>query len=122
MSDLFSASAAPPVPLDRQIKAVERELAMRRRVYPSWVAKGRMSQANADEEIAAMEAVLATLRQAAALRAALDQVDALQTPGATYMVVNRAGDGFWSARCPEEMVHMAQAWKVDRDAALAGAP
>jgi hypothetical protein len=38
---------------------------MRRRVYPSWAAKGRMSQATADHEIAAMEAVLETLRRVA---------------------------------------------------------
>lgn len=52
---------APPLPIARQIKAVERELGFRRRVYPRWTADGRMSQAKADEEIVVMEAVLATL-------------------------------------------------------------
>jgi len=61
MSDLFPA-AAPSVSLARQIEAVEREVAMRRRVYPRRVADGRMTQRQADTETAAMEAVLATLR------------------------------------------------------------
>lgn len=45
-----------------QIRCVERELKMRRRAYPRWVTQGRMSQDMADAEIAAMEAVLATLQ------------------------------------------------------------
>ena len=51
------------VPITSQIACVERELRMRRRVYPRWVEDGRISQAKADAEIAAMEAVLATLQQ-----------------------------------------------------------
>jgi hypothetical protein len=53
--------AGEPIPLTAQIKAVERELAMRRSVYPRQVAARKMPQAKADQEIAAMEAVLATL-------------------------------------------------------------
>lgn len=52
------------VPITEQIKCVERELRMRRGVYPKWVAAGRLSQARADDEIAAMQAVLETLREA----------------------------------------------------------
>lgn len=44
-----------------QIAAVKREIAMRRNVYPRRVAEGRMTQAKADHEVAAMLAVLATL-------------------------------------------------------------
>lgn len=44
---------------DQKRACIERELKMRRRVYPRWVQDGRMTQAKADEEIAAMEAVLA---------------------------------------------------------------
>lgn len=51
------------VSLDRQQQAVRRELNMRQRVYPRWVANGKMTQAKADEEIAAMAAVLATLER-----------------------------------------------------------
>lgn len=49
------------VPLAEQIKCVKREIAMRKRVYPRWVADGRLIQSKADAEIAVMEAVRATL-------------------------------------------------------------
>lgn len=49
--------------LNEQIKAVEREIGMRARVYPAWVRGGKMSQAKADHETAAMQAVLKTLQQ-----------------------------------------------------------
>lgn len=45
-----------------QIAAVTREIGMRNRVYPRWVQDGKMSQAKADYEIKAMEAVLETLK------------------------------------------------------------
>ena len=48
--------------IEQQIACVEREVKMRHRVYPRWVEAGRMTQKKADEEIAAMEAVLVTLR------------------------------------------------------------
>ena len=51
------------VTIEDQIKAVEREISMRRRVYPNWVASKRMSKEKADKEIAAMEAVLETLKE-----------------------------------------------------------
>lgn len=50
------------ITIEDQIKAVEREIGMRRRVYPNWVASKRMSQEKADKEIAATEAVLETLK------------------------------------------------------------
>lgn len=53
------------IPLERQIKCVAREIGMRERVYPRWVAQGKMSQKVADEEIEAMRAVLASLQQLA---------------------------------------------------------
>lgn len=49
------------ITLADQVACVEREIAMRRAVYPGLVARERMSQAKADREIAAMEAVLETL-------------------------------------------------------------
>ena len=45
-----------------QIKAVEREIAMRKAVYPKRVATKAMKPETAAHEIAAMEAVLKTLR------------------------------------------------------------
>lgn len=53
------------VTLEQQIECVERELAMRRRVYPRWVnaAKPKMTPAKMELELARMEAVLATLKR-----------------------------------------------------------
>lgn len=50
------------IPLSDQIACVERELKFRRRLYPHWVANGKMEKAEADTEIARMEAVLVTLQ------------------------------------------------------------
>jgi hypothetical protein len=61
MPDLFGTKLAP-VPLPVQIACIEREIAMRKRVYPAWVASGRMSQAKTDAELLAMRAVLETLQ------------------------------------------------------------
>lgn len=40
-----------------QIRCVRRELALRSNVYPGFVARGKMKQADADKELAAMQAV-----------------------------------------------------------------
>jgi hypothetical protein len=51
------------IPLERQIACVEREIKMRRLMYPRWVVQKRgMTQAQCDQEIAVMEAVLETLQ------------------------------------------------------------
>ena len=50
------------LPLDDQVKAVQREIAMRKNVYPKRIAIGKMEPSAADNEIAALEAVLATLQ------------------------------------------------------------
>jgi hypothetical protein len=66
-----------------QIACVRREIGMRERVYPKWVAGGRMKQDAADRELAAMRAVLATLQS-------LKQ--------ATFAItVDTDGEGFMSA-------------------------
>lgn len=49
------------IPLQQQIAAAKRELAMRRRVYDGQVSRGKMRQGEADHEIAAMAAILDTL-------------------------------------------------------------
>lgn len=56
-----NAALKMSVPIERQIGCVARELAMRKRVYPAWIRGGRLKQVKADDEIAAMEAVLDTL-------------------------------------------------------------
>jgi hypothetical protein len=48
--------------LPDMIKSVAREIALRVRVYPKWVANGRMNQEIANREILCMEAVIAILR------------------------------------------------------------
>ena len=53
MSDLFPATLA------EMAREAEREVALRRRVYPRWVAEGRMKQHHAERQIALMEAIAA---------------------------------------------------------------
>lgn len=50
---------------DAMIACARRELAMRKNVYPKWVASGRMKQDAADKEIAAMQAIHDELMRAA---------------------------------------------------------
>lgn len=50
------------VSLNRQVQCVEREIAMRNRVYPRAIASGKMKPSHASLEIGDMEAVLATLK------------------------------------------------------------
>lgn len=48
--------------IDNQIRAVQRELALRNRVYPSLMARGKMNLDLARYEVKIMEAVLKTLQ------------------------------------------------------------
>lgn len=50
------------ITIDEQIECVEREIKMRRKVYPNRVAREQMTQSFAAEQIVTMEAVLETLR------------------------------------------------------------
>lgn len=56
--------AVPSVTVAEMIACVERELAMRGRVYPRWVTQGKLTQSAADLELARMTAVRDTLRRA----------------------------------------------------------
>jgi len=47
---------------DQMIASVKRELAMRKRNYPKWVAAGKMKQDAADHEVACMQAIFNTLK------------------------------------------------------------
>ena len=49
------------IPLDHQIAEVKRELAMRSRVFPGLVARGKMRQGEADQHTERLQAVLKTL-------------------------------------------------------------
>jgi hypothetical protein len=50
--------------LDEMIRCAGRELGLRRAVYPKWVAQKRMDQADADFEIACMDAIYSYLKAA----------------------------------------------------------
>lgn len=41
-----------------KLKCVERELRLRKKVYPRWVAEGRMTQQQAEHEIDCMQAIV----------------------------------------------------------------
>lgn len=49
--------------LSAQISAVEREIKMRGKTYPSLISRQKMSQGTAEEEIRLMENVLLTLQR-----------------------------------------------------------
>lgn len=51
-----------PPTLEEQIAEVEREIEMRRRVYPLRVSEKKMGQRRADLQLERMESVLKTLR------------------------------------------------------------
>ena len=74
MNDMFADS---PIPVSAQMASVEREIAMRRRVYPRWVADKRMTQDKADAEKAAMSAVHKSLSEIGQLRAGVASKGAL---------------------------------------------
>jgi len=50
-----------------KLECVERELRMRRKVYPAWVRTARMREAQAEREIALMEAIVADYRERAGM-------------------------------------------------------
>ncbi len=58
--DLFPLAE---IPLEAQIKCVQREITFRKRVYARRVSMGRMSSIFADQQIRLMEAVLKTLQE-----------------------------------------------------------
>lgn len=49
------------IPIETQVACVKREIAMRLKVYPRLVKSGKMTQAEVDQELAEMGAVLKTL-------------------------------------------------------------
>ena len=57
--DLFPQAE---IPLEAQVKCVEREIKYRRRVYARRISLGRMSEVFADQQLKLMEAVLETLK------------------------------------------------------------
>jgi hypothetical protein len=59
---VFNIDTAP-IPLQAQIVELERELALRARVYPRFVASGKMSQKAADHHTDCLRAAIETLKR-----------------------------------------------------------
>ncbi len=51
------------LPIDDLVECVNRELKLRKRVYPRWIDDGRMTQKKSDHEIRCMAAILALLQR-----------------------------------------------------------
>lgn len=49
---------------DQQLAEIDRELAMRKRLYPQWVERGTLRQDTADRQVAILQAVRETVREA----------------------------------------------------------
>lgn len=49
------------ISLDEQIQEVRRELALRKNAYPRWIKNGTLKEADAERQIARMQAVHDTL-------------------------------------------------------------
>src|SRR6185436_15545739 len=60
---LGAGTPVMPVSLADQLACVRRELSLRQRVYPRLIAQKSMTQAGADFQLAAMQAVLQTLEE-----------------------------------------------------------
>jgi hypothetical protein len=56
---------ATEISIEDQLRAARRELKLRERFYPGWIAQGRLTSATADHELAAMRAIVGTLEQLA---------------------------------------------------------
>jgi hypothetical protein len=61
----MSAAQASLFGISREdmLREVERELTLRRRVYPAWVSAGRIKLDRAERQIAVLEAVAALLAE-----------------------------------------------------------
>ena len=50
------------IPLAEQIAEAQRELALRKKCYPQWVKRGRLSREDADRQLLAMSEIVRTLQ------------------------------------------------------------
>jgi hypothetical protein len=51
------------IPLQAQLAEVNREIALRERVYPRWIEAGKIPKIKADRSLEHMRAVAVTLRE-----------------------------------------------------------
>ena len=68
----MNVSTFPPPSFAAQFAELKRERAMRARVYPHWVASGKIKKQTADYQLAALEAAMATLEALALGKTAAD--------------------------------------------------
>lgn len=73
---LFGEAQVQDVSFEEMLACVDRELAMRRKVYPRWVRDGKLTQVAADLEVLRMRAVRALLLEAQAMIIALKREQA----------------------------------------------
>lgn len=52
-------------PIEAQIASAERELKYRLRVYPRWIARGKISATTSQHELQSMRAIVETLQRVA---------------------------------------------------------
>ncbi len=65
-----------------KLACAERELKMRRRVYPNWIRRGNMREGQAAREIALMEAIVADYRAKAGAPDLVEQASRQTEQGA----------------------------------------
>ena len=51
------------ITLDEQIAEAQRELALRRKLYPAWVKSGKLDAGEAYHQLQAMQAIVRTLQR-----------------------------------------------------------
>lgn len=61
--DLFPAASTADVTTARKIEELERELRLREKVYPRWVAAGRLQAVEAEARLLALRAILEDYRE-----------------------------------------------------------
>lgn len=61
-TDLFPAAEIPIATIEEQLAEVRREIALREKWYPQWVASKRLTQRNADLALHRMKSVERTLK------------------------------------------------------------
>jgi hypothetical protein len=53
----------PDISLEAQLKEAKREIALRHKCYPAWITAKRLNQFKAEDQLAAMEAIIRTLER-----------------------------------------------------------
>lgn len=87
--DAFGPALPTDVRFVDMLACVDRELVMRRKTYPRWVAQGKLTQDAASQEITRLEAVrLCVLKYQAALLATSARAGGITNPAAWEAMAN----------------------------------